>query len=210
MISYKLKTAPAVEPVTKDDAKAYMRVESAVTAEDTLITALCVSARRQAEEYLGRALITQTWEMFLDGIGCSLSPELIDAIEEATNSEFIPAAYRAIVVPRPPLQSITSIKYYDVDDVEATWASSNYRLDTYSEPGRILLTAAGAWPENLRAQQSILVTFVAGYGAAATDVPDDIKTAIKQMVAHWYENRESQEMPPEAKITLAPYRVIQI
>jgi uncharacterized phiE125 gp8 family phage protein len=35
------------------------------------------------------------------------------------------------------------------------------------------------------------VQFVAGYGAADTAVPDDIKAAIKLMLGHLYTNRES-------------------
>ena len=31
---------------------------------------------------------------------------------------------------------------------------------------------------------------MAGYGSSASDVPENIKTAMKQLVAHWYDNRE--------------------
>ena len=67
-----------------------------------------------------------------------------------------------------------------------------------------MLASGASWPSGLRAQQSVLIQYVCGY----EDVPEDLKTAIKMMVAHWYENREAQEMPPEAKRLLWPFRVL--
>lgn len=212
----KLKTGPSLEPVSSADMKLYLKIDSDTT-DDTLIAALITAARRQAEEYLGRALITQTWEMFIDGVGSVLPSELEDAYEEMFQTVYVPSSLRTIEVPRPPLQSITSVKYYDEDDVEHTWASTNYRVDTYSEPGRILLAADGEWPEDMRAQQAILVTFVAGYGDAATNVPEDVRNAIKRIVAGLYENRQDEvlgtvaaKLDLTAKALLDPYRVVQL
>lgn len=204
----KLKTGPSLEPVSSTEAKLFLKVDDAT--DDTLIAALITAARKQAEEYTGRAFITQTWEMFIDGVGVALPPELMDAYEEMFRTEYVPPSLRAIELPRPPLQSVSSVKCYDDDDTESTWAASNYRVDTYSEPGRIVLAASGEWPTDLRAQQSILVTFISGYGATAADVPEDIKAAMKLMMAHWYEHRESQEMPEEAKRLLNIYRVAML
>lgn len=212
----KLKTGPSLEPVSSAEAKLYLKIDSDTT-DDTLIAALITAARRYVEEYLGRALITQTWELFLDGIGTSLPALLEDAYEELYQTEFVPSSMRSIVLPRPPLLTVTSIKCYDEDDVESTWASTNYRVDTYSEPGRVLLAANGEWPTDLRAQQAILVTFTAGYGATAADVPDDIRTAIKRVIAGMYEGRQDEvigtvaaKLDFTAKALLAPYRVVQL
>lgn len=59
----KLIAAPGAEPVTLAEAKLHARVETA--ADDTLISAMISAAREEAEHILGRALITQTWEMVL-------------------------------------------------------------------------------------------------------------------------------------------------
>lgn len=211
----KLKTGPSLEPVSSTEAKLFLKVDDAT--DDTLIAALITAARKQAEEYTGRAFITQTWELFIDGVGVALPPELMDAYEEMFRTEYVPPSLRAIELPRPPIISITSIKYYDVDDAEHTWASTNYRLDNYSEPGRVILAAAGEWPTDLRAQQGILVTYAAGYGAGATDVPEDIRTAIKRILAGLYENRQDEvigavagQLDLTAKALLDPYRVVQL
>jgi hypothetical protein len=59
------------------------------------------------------------------------------------------------------------------------------------------------------------VTFVAGYGwnyEGGSDVPDDIETAIKEMIAYYYENRDNSVvgMPTIATLLLSPYRRITL
>lgn len=59
------------------------------------------------------------------------------------------------------------------------------------------------------------VTFVAGYGWSydgGTEVPDDIITAIREMLAYWYENRDNakQGMPDAATYLLGPYRRVTL
>lgn len=50
---------PATEPLTVTEAKLHLRVEH--NHEDTLIGALIVAAREQAEFLTGQRLMTQTW-----------------------------------------------------------------------------------------------------------------------------------------------------
>jgi hypothetical protein len=59
------------------------------------------------------------------------------------------------------------------------------------------------------------VTFVAGYGwnyEGGSEVPDDIETAIKEMIAYYYENRDNPVvgMPTIATLLLSPYRRITL
>ncbi|NIP96558.1 MAG: hypothetical protein GWO24_25240, partial [Akkermansiaceae bacterium] len=89
-----------------------------------LILGLGKAARTLAEQVQGRALITQTWDLTLDGWPAKGYFEL----------------------PRAPLQSITSIKYYDEDDTEATVDSGTYFVDIASEPGRVVLNSGESWP----------------------------------------------------------------
>lgn len=164
----KLITAPTVEPITKIEAKAHLRVTTA--DDDTYIETLIKAARKHIEEaILNRALITQTWEYYLD--------------------EFPAENY--IEIPYPKLQSITSLKYKDSDGNETTWNSSNYITDIVSVPGRIVLAYGKSWPSlTLYPSNPITIKFVAGYGDAATTVPEPIIQAILILVAHLYEARE--------------------
>ena len=163
-----LITAPAIEPVLIADAKVHLRIPSAVTADDTYITALIVVARQWIENYTNRSLITQTWDWTMDSF-----PRF------------------PVKVPKSPLQSVTNIKYYDTDDTEATWDSDYYAVDIASTPGRIDIAYGCATPSvSLRYMNGVVVRFIAGYGLAAANVPTNVIHAIKVMISHYYEYRE--------------------
>lgn len=85
-----LTTPPAAEPVTLDQAKAWLRAESG-NDEDALIAALIPAARARAETHTGRALMAQGWTLWLDGCG------------------------HAIELPLPPLQSVQAVTLYALD-----------------------------------------------------------------------------------------------
>lgn len=169
MGTYYLKTAPTTEPVTLAEAKAQCRVD--ITEDDGYLDQLIATARRMCEEWASPrlAMITQTWLYVADEFPAS------DTIELAVG----------------PLQSVTSIKYTDIDGVTTTLASTNYLVDTYSQPGRIRLKTDAAWPSvTLQELNGFVIEFVAGYGSTATAVPEHFRHAMKLMIEHWYENRE--------------------
>lgn len=64
-MALKQTMAPAIEPVTLADAKAFLRVDT--DAEDAFITSLITTARLQVETALDLALIEQEWT--LAGVG---------------------------------------------------------------------------------------------------------------------------------------------
>ena len=172
-------SAPASTPVTLAEAKAHLRIEHSL--EDPLITSLLEAATEWSEDYQQKAYITQTWTLTLDRF---------------------PAG--EIAVFRPPLQSVTTIKYDDVDNVNQTLAASTYVVDTSSDQGgRIALAFNQSWPDTYNEIGSVVVTFVAGYGAPE-DVSQQIKAAIKLLLSHWYEHRESvSEGPSMTEVPMA-------
>lgn len=147
-MAIKIITAPAEEPVTYDEAKLHLRVDT--DDEATPISRMIATARQEAENLTGRALITQTLELGLDRWpGC-------------------------IKLPRPPLVSVTSVKYVDTAGVQQTLDAGDYLVDNYQEPGRIIPAYGKSWPSVRRQPNAILVRYVAGYGSAS-DVPAAIK-----------------------------------
>jgi uncharacterized phiE125 gp8 family phage protein len=162
-MGWKTTTPPAAEPITLAEAKLHLRVDH--DDEDTFITSLITAAREYCEGFQNRAFITQTITLTLDEFPC----------------EF--------VVPQPPLKSVTSIKYIDVNGVQQTLAASVYKVDTQSEPGRIVPAYNQSWPGIRGDINSVEVIYEAGYGAAAA-VPERIKAAIKLLVGHYYVNRQ--------------------
>ena len=169
-MSLKIVTAPALEPISLDEAKLHLRVDLDDATEDALINSLITTARQYCEGYQRRNYITQTWELWLD--------------------DFPPLIY--INIPLPPLQSVTHVKYYGTDDTEYTFSSDDYFVDTKSEPGRVSLGYIKQWPSTtLRPVNGVCVTFVAGYGDADTDIPQSVKQAMLLLIAAWYEQREA-------------------
>lgn len=192
-MGYKLKTAPAVEPVSLTEAKLHLRVDH--DDEDDLIEMLITAARQQAENYTGRAIINQTWELTLDQF-----PD------------------DDMALPPAPLSSITSIIYKDLNGVNTTASASTlYEPDIYSEPGKACLRYGQTWPTAQDIQNSITATYVSGYGATGASVPAAIRSAILLLVGHLYEHRESviigtisSDLPQGFEYLLNPYRIIEV
>ncbi len=67
-------------------------------------------------------------------------------------------------------------------------------VDSDSEPGRIFPGPPGNfWPPVLYVPQSVRIHFRAGYSVDGSKVPEAIKTAMKILIANWYENREAAQ-----------------
>ena len=166
-MAHTLTIAPDEEPLTLAEAKDHLRVD--ITDDDFNIELYLTAARETLEEWAHRAFVTQTCRLFLDRF---------------------PKGYE-ILLPRPPLQSVTHIKYYDTDNIPTTWAAANYFVDTDSDPGRVILAYNVSWPTTtLRPASGVEIEYVAGYGGPQT-VPRTWKQAILLTLGHWYENRES-------------------
>jgi uncharacterized phiE125 gp8 family phage protein len=183
-MALRLITAPAGEIVPLSEMKIHLRVD--IDDDDILIDQQQAAAREFLEGiFLNRALLTQTWELVLDAW----------------------PGGDEIAIPRPPLQSVTSVKYYDEDSVESTLSSSSYIVDNASEPGRLVLKASADWPSvNLQVVNGIVIEFVAGFGDA-DDVPEVYKQALKLMVGDMYENREDTLIAQGVSVSTIPFGV---
>lgn len=186
-----LKTAPTVEPITTAEAKTHMRITT--SDDDTYVGTLIVAARRHVENITNRALINQTWNYYLP---C------------------FPYDKSFVELPIGNLSSIVSIKYTNSNNVETVWSSAAYLVDTYSTPGMIVPAYNQVWPTFVeKPVNAVNIEFVAGYGAAATAVPETIKQAVLLLVEHWYDMREMvsdlnlKEVPETVTALLSPYRI---
>ena len=161
-IASTIVTEPTEEPVTLAEVKAHLRITE--PDENTLLNNLIKTVRRQFETLTGRAVITQTWKAFYDGW---------------------PDEY--FILPRPTLQSITHINYIDTDGTSATWAATNYIVDTDKEPGLVTLGYAKSYPSvTLYPSNPIEIQFICGYGLAA-NVPQDLKTMLLMGIERLYD-----------------------
>lgn len=171
-MSVNVTTAPTEEPVSATEAKQYLAVDH--SADDALIAVLITAARQEAEAQAARRFVTQTQDLLLSGW---------------------PADGR-IRLEYPPVQSVTSITYYDEDNTAHVMSSADYITVLDTNPPLIVLAGDASWPDaTLRSVSPIRVRYVAGYGAAAA-VPARYKNLILALVASAYENRDGISINP--------------
>ena len=158
-------TAPTEEPITTAEAKKHLNVEH--TEDDDYIAGIISAARDQLEVATGRSWVTQTWRLALD---------------EFPEEEFLE-------LPRPPLSSVTHVKYYDESGDLQTFSDELYKVDTDSSRGRIILLEVESWPTIQNELAVIEIEFVAGYGEPS-EVPSGLKHLLKIYLGLLYAIRE--------------------
>lgn len=157
---------PAFEPVGEPELSDHLRLYDGAGAAPFELQRLIREARDYVERRLGRTLCTATLRLSLDGF-----------------------PGWEIQLPRGPVQSVTSVAYYDTDGTLTTMDSGDYRLD--ADAGLLQPDPAGLWPISQSWRSgAVRVTYVAGH-ATADAVPPAAKRAIKLLAGHWFANREA-------------------
>src|SRR5262245_27078595 len=199
-MALRLITAPTVEPISLAEAKEHCNVDH--DSDDALLTTYIKAARAIVDGkdgYLGRALVTQTWELVIDAF--------------PTNE---------IKIPLPPLQSVASVSYFDPEGFGQLLPSNQYYVDTVSEPGWVVPVSSG-WPTGvLDAINAVTIQFTAGYlpptphspPNLTVAIPDDIRAAMLLYIGMLYADREmivvgtnAIPLPNASEILLRRYRV---
>lgn len=194
-----LVAAPTQDVVTLEEAKLQCRVESEDHEEDGFIQSLIDAATQAldgAEGWLGRCLVSQTWELRLDAF-CE------DKIR----------------VPLPPLIAVDHVKYYDTANALQTLSTANYTVGGVGakQAGFVELNYSYTWPDTYQRSEAVRIQFTAGYtdtgSSPSAEIPSSIKQAILLMVAELYAQREISiigtiiEQIPTIEHLLSPYRV---
>src|ERR1043166_3176001 len=118
------------------------------TTGDVELQDLITAARQDVEEFLDRALITQTWAMQLDTF---------------PRREFLE-------IPRPNLLALGTVTYLDTAGATQTFDAANYSVDVKSLPGRVILGYGRFWPFTQSVRNAVTVGFTPVYGPAANNV----------------------------------------
>lgn len=108
-----------------------------------------------------------------------------DKAEIALSTQSITAEWAVaqsyVTLPRPPFVSVSGISYYNDSNVEVPITASGYYVEG-------LTIATIRFKQTVGAR--LRVTYTAGYGTA-TDIPDDLKQYILQLVFQEYNQRGS-------------------
>ena len=154
-----LNTEPSIEPVSLQLVKKQMNITE--TDDDVYIKHLITVARTHVEVVASRALVSQSWDFWLD--------------------RFPLNQFSKITLPKPPLISVTHIKYTDNAGVLQTWDSSKYVVNTDAAFGEVYPAYGESWPVARDFFKSVNILFEAGYvdsGSAADDKADRIPSSL--------------------------------
>lgn len=193
-MNLKIITAAATEPLTLTEAKLHLKVDN--STDDNLIAMLIKAARKSAEVFTGRALASQVLELILD---------------EFPDGE--------IILPRPPVESVASIKYKDSDGTETTLSSADYIVFNDADPCEIVCAYGKSWPSfTPYPKGAVRVRYTTGYKTSGSDadliMPEDIKEALLLTIGNYYENRQDllakghipKSLPMGAQYLLYPHK----
>lgn len=145
------------------DASLGVAAPATNTTANPEIVRRITTVRDNCERVTARATTTQTWDEFLD-VPCE----------------------RFIEVQKPPLQSVTYVKYRDADGAWQTFSADSYEvlyahtapvLEARPPRGLIVLKDSYSWPTTDGRPGALQVRFVCGYGAASA-VPAALKDAM--------------------------------
>lgn len=162
-----LVTEPAVEPVSLTEARTSIGWMEEDSTHDDKLSSLITFARREVEQYTRKALITQTWRLSLDEFP-------VDKIR----------------LPRPPLLSVTSVQYDPETGSAVTLvAGTDYQVITSEKPGYVLPAYNEVWPVARHYPDSVRITYQAGFGPEQSDVPEQYRQVILNIVTFCFEMR---------------------
>ncbi|MEI9803789.1 MAG: head-tail connector protein [Pseudolabrys sp.] len=184
-----LLTAPAVEPLSLDEARAFLRVEH--NDDDELIAALATGSRIHVEAQTRRAMITQSWRIMADAW---------------------PETGRLAIRPGP-FQEVAAARVYDFD---GTARAMDVQAFVPDRGASAIAFIPWTMPQPGRLAGGIEIDVTVGYGDTAVDVPEPLRQAIRLLVGHWYENRGLAALgtvtvlPSTVAALIAPYRMLAL
>lgn len=180
-------TPPAGEPLAMDEVRLHLRLDT--DADDAILDRLIRAARQRCEQYTGRAMISQSWRLFLDAW-----------------------PGRVVDLPFPPLRAVTAVRTIAADGGSEGVVSDLYAVDTAQAPGRIIRKQSAAWPAPGRSHNGIEIDFEAGYGPDWNDVPEPLRQGMLLLIGHLYERREGEgeSLPPTVAGLWQPFRLVRL
>lgn len=184
----KVITPPTDEPLTVEEVKSFLHGIDYDDQDDN-ISAFIKAARLKIEHRCGICIGTYELQFVADSFS--------DKME----------------LPRPPVTNVISVKYLDEESSEQTIDNSKYVLidDEYSP----YIIPLEPWPVTANRPDAVRIQYVAGN--EPENVPEELKQAMRWLVGHFFENRESvllqptrqeiMELPDSVSAIISPYIV---
>lgn len=149
------------EAISLTEVKNQLRIGTS-TADHDAFCLFIAAVRHRTEQYLGKTLITSTWEYKLD---------------KFPDDE--------ICLPMAPIQSVTTVAYTDTDGNPQTF--TDFQVD---KQGRLKPAYGFSWPSTRGELDAVTITYIAGETSAG-EVPEDIKLAMLLEIGAYDVGREN-------------------
>lgn len=154
---------PPCEPISLNDAKLQLRVDTSSNTEDPLISSCIAAARTHIENWTRRQMVLATFRLTLDvfppgytlGRGFSINNPIV------LNNPHIDD--NKIILWGGPIQAVSRITYYDSSSALQTLGPADYLVDLENDPGRILPAVNTNWPTTQAQVNSVIVEYSSGY-----------------------------------------------
>ena len=175
-------TPPASEPVSLDEAKAWLKATG--TDDDAQLLGLVSAARELAEAFTNRSFVSRTLAYRVEPAGGREPwfPGHYELPYDYFRASRWPARVR---LPGGPVTAVTSFSVDSSSGSPVVWDPSSYRLS--GDALEIIGPSSGDWLGRAT------VTYVAGYGGPA-EVPSSIKTAILMTAASMFSERAGYDV----------------
>lgn len=170
MRTTKVVLAPALEPITLARAKEWLLLQDN-SSHDNVINLLIKAMREHAENLTNRAFVQRSLRLYMDcwPYDCEYGVK--------------------IVLPQPPLSSVTSIKYKDMNGNLLTLAADQYVVHAQYEPAIIVPEYLVTWPTMRRVPDGLQADYVAGYDPGSPQDAQGQMDAMPASLLQWMEAR---------------------
>ena len=158
----------AATPIPIDILKTRLRID--VDADDVILTTLCIAAGEVIERETGVSLASETRTAKLD-------------------------KWRRFVLPVQPVASVTSVTYYNGNNVLTTMPTADWYVD---DTDSLTALQFKETPEIYEGTYPT-VTYEAGY----VQVPHALQQAIVGLVGAWYANPDATSVASLAEVPLS-------
>lgn len=167
-------TPPTAEPVTLRELFDQCGYDPALLADpqqelqiSTRLRRYLKMAREDCENRTRTAFLTQTWRWTLDGW-------------PRTGGRYNGERYNALLLPRSPLQAVTTFTYIDVGGLTQPMSDWGFQLDpgAPTQPARLTAPYLLPWPPTRLVPNNITVEFRCGYGDSPDAVPGPVRQAV--------------------------------
>ena len=173
-------TEPLYEPVSRAEAKRWLRIDADDTDHDAVVDMLIKAMREDAENITGRSFISRQLRLNVD----SWPWDTCYGVK--------------IVLPYPPLISVDSFQYVDVDGVLQTLATDQYVVHDEYTPAFIIPAWEVTWPTIRLVPNALQILFTAGYAPGSPsdeasnqeNMPGKLRLWMESKIATHNEFRE--------------------